>query len=134
MTRAVSSIDRFAWRGVSFEGWLFGIHRHVVTDTQRATARKGSGDVADRASADTPVLDALVREDDLSAVRAAFAQLDPDDREVLELRVVARLSADDAARVLGKRPGAVRMAQSRALERLRKLLDAAEASTGEDDR
>lgn len=131
MTRAVASIDRFAWRGVSFEGWLFGIHRHVVVDTQRAAARKSFGDVTEHPSTDPSVLDTLVRDDDLSAVRTAFAQLDPYDREVLELRVVARLSAEDSAKVLGKRAGAVRMAQSRALERLRKLLGTGETFTGE---
>jgi RNA polymerase sigma-70 factor (ECF subfamily) len=37
--------------------------------------------------------------------------------------VVAGLSADEVATVLSMRPGAIRMAQHRALERLRALLD-----------
>jgi RNA polymerase sigma-70 factor (ECF subfamily) len=45
--------------------------------------------------------------------------LSDDDRELLDLRVVGGLSADEVASVLGKQPGAVRMAQSRALDRLR---------------
>ena len=52
-------------------------------------------------------------------MREAYTRLSDDDREVLDLRVVAGLSADEVAAVLGKQPGAVRMAQSRALERLR---------------
>ena len=43
---------------------------------------------------------------------AAFATLDPDDQEVLELRVVAGLSSEEVAAALGKRPGAIRIAQS----------------------
>ena len=57
------------------------------------------------------------------AVRAAFAKLGPADQEVLELRIMAGLSADEVAQTLGKRPGAVRMAQNRALGRLRALMD-----------
>ena len=56
-------------------------------------------------------------------VRAAFARLSPEEQELLELRVVAGLSSDGAASVLGKRPGAVRMAQARALGRLRVMME-----------
>ena len=57
-------------------------------------------------------------------MRVAFGQLGDDDRELLELRVHAGLSADEVGRLLGKRPGAVRMAQARALQRLRANLEA----------
>jgi len=53
----------------------------------------------------------------------AFATLGPDDREILELRVVGGLDAEEVGLVVGKRAGAVRMAQSRALARLRAALD-----------
>ena len=52
-------------------------------------------------------------------LRAAFERLDRDERELLELRVVAGLSSAEVADVLGKQPSAVRMAQKRALARLR---------------
>jgi RNA polymerase sigma-70 factor (ECF subfamily) len=44
-------------------------------------------------------------------------------REILVLRVVLGLSADETAEVVGSTPGAVRVAQHRALTRLRKALD-----------
>lgn len=59
-------------------------------------------------------------------LRVAFAGLPEPDRELLGLRVVACLDAETTARVLGKRPGAIRMAQSRALGRLRAKLAAAD--------
>jgi RNA polymerase sigma-70 factor (ECF subfamily) len=124
MTRAVASIGRFAWRGVAFDGWLFGIHRHVVADAQRAHARspRSGSDSPEVASGEPSPLETMVHTEELGAVRAAFERLDPADRELLELRVVAGLSADEVSTVVGKRPGAVRMAQSRALARLRRLL------------
>ena len=121
MRRAVDSIHRYRWEGRAFDAWLFGILRHVITDTHRSQGRsRHVPEAHDRAGAGP--LDTLVAAEEHEAVRVAFARLSDADREVLELRVVAGLSAEDAAKVLDRKPGAVRMAQSRALTRLRQLL------------
>ena len=123
MARAVGNIGRFQPVPGSggFDGWLFGICRHVVLDAQRAAGRRGYGPPPETVSHADPG-EALVSAEEAAAVRQAFALLSEDDRELLELRVLAGLSAEEAAGVLGRRPGAVRMAQSRALSRLRRLL------------
>jgi RNA polymerase sigma-70 factor, ECF subfamily len=57
----------------------------------------------------------------------ALALLDglpADQRDVMVLRIVADLTVEQIAEVLGKRPGAVKALQRRALERLRKKIDA----------
>ena len=124
--RAVRRIDGFRWSGGGFDAWLYGIIRHVVTDAQRVAYRRPPGGELDDRACDSPgPLDHVLGEEEAAAVRRAFVRLSPSDQELLELRVVGGLSADETARVLGKRPGAVRMAQSRALERLRGLLDEA---------
>ncbi|HEY1829350.1 MAG TPA: sigma-70 family RNA polymerase sigma factor [Acidimicrobiales bacterium] len=123
MTRAVASIDRFRSEGGGFDAWIYGIARHVVLDTQRTMWREGPGlvpDVTDVAGLQPG--DPVLRRDDTTAVRSAFSQLSRADQELLELRVVAGLSAEEVGYVLGRRPGAVRMAQSRALDRLRAIL------------
>lgn len=121
MARAVSSIDRFAWNGVGFDAWLFGILRHVVIDAQRSLTERA---IPEDPTPDSPgPLDHVLGAEEAKAVRAAFRRLSEADQEVLELRVVGQLSADEVAAVLGKKPGAVRMAQARALERLRALME-----------
>lgn len=118
MARAVASIERFDPTGTGFDAWLFGICRHVVADTHRRSTR----DDGRRAPAPPPVddiSDGLESDEEAAAMREAYTRLSDDDRDVLDLRVVAGLSAEDVAAVLGKQPGAVRMAQSRALDRLR---------------
>ena len=122
MVRAVGKIDRFTWSGAGFDAWLFGILRHVVLDAQRAAGRRTPRETTDQVAPDDPLAD-VVHGEEVETVRAAFARLDPRDQELLELRVVAELSAEEVAAVLGKRAGAVRMAQSRALARLRTLMD-----------
>jgi len=47
-------------------------------------------------------------------------------REIVVLRVVVGLSAEETADAVGSTPGAVRVAQHRALARLRKTLSAEE--------
>lgn len=54
---------------------------------------------------------------------ALIAALPRDQAEAVLLRVVMDLDADSAARVLGKRPGAVRRAAHRGLRKLAKLLE-----------
>lgn len=122
MARAVASIHRFRSRGAGFDAWLYGILRHVVLDAQRAQQRKSHDDVPEILDQSPQPADRLVHQEEAESMRAAFSRLRPADQELLELRVVAGLRAEEAAKVLGRRAGAVRMAQARALERLRSLL------------
>jgi RNA polymerase sigma-70 factor (ECF subfamily) len=125
LTRTVAGLDRLADAGARPESWLFGVLRHVVMDRQRSVYRRR--DLPDRREIDGPdPLEVVVVDEEQRAVRAAFERLSERDRELLELRVVAGLSADDVADLLDMRPGAVRTAQSRALDRLRSMLVPAE--------
>ncbi|MGI9022526.1 MAG: RNA polymerase sigma factor [Acidimicrobiales bacterium] len=120
--RAFPRIGDFVWTGGGFNAWLFGILRNVVLEAQRKDGRPAllGGDVE---KVDDDCVDGLLRDEEAAALRVAFATLGTEDRELLELRVVGGLCAEEVGAVLGKRPGAVRMAQSRALGRLRSALD-----------
>jgi len=108
--------------GVTPEGWCFGILHHVVVDAHRRHAVRRQAAVPDPTSSHDPA-DAVVLTDEHSELRKAFDRLSPRDRDLLELRVVAGLSAEEVATIVSMRPGAVRMAQHRALERLRTLFE-----------
>jgi RNA polymerase sigma-70 factor (ECF subfamily) len=58
---------------------------------------------------------------DADRARELLEHLPPNLRELLVLRVAVGLSAEDTGRVLGMSAGAVRVAQHRALSRLRVL-------------
>jgi RNA polymerase sigma-70 factor, ECF subfamily len=121
--RAYERIDRFTWRGGGgLYAWLYGIQRNVVLETHRASARQIALGEHDQADLNPGPAEQVIAREENDHVRAAFERLPEDDREVLELRVVGRLGAKDAGAVLGRRPGAVRIAQSRALTRLRELM------------
>jgi RNA polymerase sigma-70 factor (ECF subfamily) len=123
MMRAVAGISGFHWTPAGIAPWLFGIARRVVADHHRAAGRQRRWSRAVAAPAVSQPVDAVELADEHDAVRAAFNRLSAGDREVLELRVLAGLTPDQTAIVLGKRPGAVRTSQSRALARLRTWMD-----------
>ncbi|MDY7099864.1 MAG: sigma-70 family RNA polymerase sigma factor [Actinomycetota bacterium] len=124
MVRALDKLPSFTWQGAGFDAWVFGICRNVVLEQHRRRGREQPHDDVDPSPGREPgPLDELVASEERDVLRAAFARLSPADREVLELRVVAGLSAEGAAEVLGRGPGAIRMAQSRALRRLESLLE-----------
>jgi len=120
--RAYPRIVDFEWTGSGFNAWLFGILRNVMMEAQRSDQRFKVVD-GQTGRIEDDCLDGLLRDEEATAVRVAFATLGPDDREILELRVVGGLDAEEVGLVVGKRAGAVRMAQSRALARLRAALD-----------
>jgi RNA polymerase sigma-70 factor (ECF subfamily) len=63
-------------------------------------------------------VDAAVLAD--AAVRSLVSCLPPEQAEIVLLRVVCGLTAEEVGLVIGKRPGAVRVLQHRALRRLAK--------------
>jgi len=129
VTRAVASIHRFQWSDAGFDGWVFGIARHVSADHHRAVdrgrryrhiGRLFSGGKTDGSA---PADQDVVIGDDQALIRQLFTRLSPDEQEVLELRVIAGLSSEQVGEALGRKPGAVRTAQSRALTHLRELME-----------
>lgn len=120
MLRALDRIDNFTWQGAGFDAWLYGILRNVVHEAHRHDGRVvATAEVPESSDHFVHPPDALVQRDQQTELRTAFALLSADDQEILELRVVAGLSAEGVAEARDRSAGAVRMAQSRALDRLR---------------
>lgn len=108
--------------------FIFTVAHHRLVDDLRRRTRRGVAvpyDAAadDRASgsAEDEALDALHTQ----RVHALLDQLSEDQRDVLLLRVVGDLSLEQTAAALGKRVGAVKALQHRALSALRRILDPA---------
>lgn len=131
MARALARPERIPMPPATPEGWIFGILRHVVLDAQRRSYR-GVRALRRSPAVTTEWLDAgegVFRAEEEGAVRSAFARLSARDQEILELRVLGGMSAEEAGRVLGMREGAVRNAQHRALRRLHAHLDGEESGS-----
>jgi RNA polymerase sigma-70 factor (ECF subfamily) len=109
-----------------FRGWAATIGRNRAMDLLRARSRRPVTSVPvehllDRPAAEDTEGAALATVATIEAL-ALIAALPRDQAEAVLLRVVLDLDVESAARVLGKRPGAVRMAAHRGLRKLADLL------------
>jgi RNA polymerase sigma-70 factor (ECF subfamily) len=119
------ALPTYRERGRPFLAFVYGIAQHKVADARRAAARNRSEPVADVPDG---VEDGLGPEqhalhNELSDRMGELLRILPDkQREIVVLRVVVGLSAEETAGVVGSTAGAIRVAQHRALGRLRKIL------------
>ncbi|HWO63139.1 MAG TPA: sigma-70 family RNA polymerase sigma factor [Umezawaea sp.] len=121
----LKSLPAYRDQGRPFLAFVYGIAAHKVADAHRAAARNQSEPVSE--VPDSPDTEAgpeqRAIQGELSKRMAQLLQVLPDkQREILVLRVVVGLSAEETAAALGSTPGAVRVAQHRALTKLRKTL------------
>ena len=126
-TRMLHRIDTFTLTDTDPIAWLLTIARNRVHDHHRSARFRleMAGDqVGVEVGDEGPSPSArLERAAVVTEVRAALALLRPDHAEVLHLRFVEELSVAEAAEVLGRRQGAVRALQFRALKALGELVD-----------
>lgn len=121
--QVVRGLPGFSGGKADFMAWTFTIaHRRLVDDLRRRGRRPvapapagmierlsgAGGDVHEEAEA--RIADA--------SVHAAIAELPSAQRSVLLLRIIGDLTIDEIARVVGKRPAAVKALQRRGLRRL----------------
>jgi RNA polymerase sigma-70 factor, ECF subfamily len=120
--QVVRDLHRFEGGEEDFRGWLFSIARHRAIDATRARTRLRDRlarvPVSEPGPGDKPVeLEVLEGVSTRQAV-ALVAGLPRDQAEAVALRVIAGLDTPAVARVLGKSPGAVRVALHRGLRAL----------------
>ncbi|MCC6661197.1 MAG: sigma-70 family RNA polymerase sigma factor [Phycisphaerales bacterium] len=112
-----------------FESWLFRVAMNRARDEMRRAARQAapmdpvafSGVEGSERSAGTPGHGADGA--DLVRLRAAMAELNEEDREVVELRHHGGMSFKQMAEMLGEPVGTLLARHHRALHKLRKALD-----------
>ena len=119
----LTALPNYRVQGKPFLAFVYGIAAHKVIDAHRAVSRGRTDPVAD--VPDSVEIGAgpeqRVLHGELSAqLRALLDELPEKQREILVLRIVVGLSAEETAEIVGASPGAVRVAQHRALGKLRK--------------
>ena len=119
---AITALPRYKDQGRPFLAFVYGIAAHKVADAHRAAARNRSDPmevVPERSSGDASP-EQLAIDSESSARMATLLQTLPEkQREILILRVVVGMSAEETAATVGSTPGAVRVAQHRALAKLK---------------
>ncbi|QFZ24538.1 sigma-70 family RNA polymerase sigma factor [Saccharothrix syringae] len=118
------ALPTFREQGRTFLAFVYGITSHKVTDARRAMARNGAEPVPelpDHPSTERGPEEQALAEDAHTRLMSLPHHLPDRQRKILVLRVGAGLSAEETAHLLDSTPNAVRVAQHRALKRLRGL-------------
>jgi RNA polymerase sigma-70 factor, ECF subfamily len=119
----LSALPRYRDMGRPFASFVFGIASHKVADAMRNAARLAipTEDLPDGPDGHPGPEETVVAYIEAERVRALLARLPAHQRELLVLRVLTGMSAEETGQALGMSPGAVRVAQHRALARLRAI-------------
>jgi RNA polymerase sigma-70 factor, ECF subfamily len=119
--QVVRDLHKFAGDDEDFRRWLFTVGRHRAIDAARARMRRrvspmadGLDGLADGQMVEDEVLDGM----SVKQAVAMLAGLSQDQAEAVALRVIAGLDTPAVASILGKSPGAVRVALHRGLRAL----------------
>ena len=117
----LKALPRYRDEGRPFEAFVFGIAAHKVADLQRAAYRTAipTDEMPDAVDGGMTPEERVLQAGDVHLANALLDRLPSNLRELLLLRVAVGLSAEETGRALGMTPGAVRVAQHRALARLR---------------
>ncbi len=120
--RMVAALPRYRHNGKPFAAWAFRIARNAVIDHQRRLRpTEPLGTIAEPMDR-LLVEERAVHHEEIRELRAAIRRLTPDQQEALALRYAAGLSAEEAARVMGRQAGTIRGLTFRAIESLRRHL------------
>ncbi|SEJ00682.1 RNA polymerase sigma factor [Demequina mangrovi] len=118
-------IGRFTGTERDFRAWVFSIaHRRMVDAHRRARVRPvaaaGSSDEVSASELAPSAEQQVLLRYGLEGARELLAGLSEDQRQILLLRVVGELSVRETAAVIGKSESAVKVAQHRAIQALRR--------------
>jgi RNA polymerase sigma-70 factor, ECF subfamily len=119
----LAALPGYRDEGRPFASFVFGIASHKVADARRSAARLAipTKDLPDVPDDQPGPEERVVASLEAQRARALLARLPVQQRELLALRVLTGLSAAETGMALGMSAGAVRVAQHRAMARLRAL-------------
>lgn len=121
--KAWENLDRCKSTGAPFIAWLYTIARNAVIDYYRTRKNTVALDAAATLASDELAPDKRMElQFETESLREALQELTPDQQRVVVLKFISGMSTDEIAQHLGKRPGAVRALQMRALQALAGIL------------
>jgi len=126
---AITALPRYRDQGRPFLAFVYGIAAHKVADAHRAAARNRAEPtdvVPERYSVEAGPEQMALDSESSARMNRLLSVLPERQREILILRVVVGMSAEETAEAVGSTAGAVRVAQHRALARLKTEITATE--------
>jgi RNA polymerase sigma-70 factor (TIGR02952 family) len=123
--RALRRIDSLSFQGRDVGAWLVTIARNIVLDhvkSSRYRLEVATADMRDADRATDGPEDAVVQHLTNRELLACVQQLGSEQQECIVLRFIHGLSVSETAEIMGKKDGAIKALQHRAVRRLAGML------------
>src|SRR3954447_23143482 len=123
--RALRRIDSLSFQGRDVGAWLVTIARNIIRDHVKSSRYRLEVSTADMRDADSVTdgpEDAVVAHLANQELLACVQQLGSEQQECIVLRFIHGLSVSETAQIMGKKDGAIKALQHRAVRRLAGLL------------
>ena len=123
--RALRRIDSLSFQGRDVGAWLVTIARNIVLDHVKSSRYRLEVSTADMRDADQATdgpEDAVVAHLTNRELLACVQQLGSEQQECIVLRFIHGLSVSETAEIMGKKDGAIKALQHRAVRRLAGLV------------
>lgn len=124
--RAFRSLSSYQNTEARFSTWLGRIAANLITDLWRKNGRtpimKDISGYSNQLMGGESPLEELVSQETQETVATLLNELPDEQRQVIELRILAGLPVKEVATAMGKSEAAIKMLQQRALKNLRKML------------
>ena len=123
--RALRRIDSLSFQGRDVGAWLVTIARNIIRDHVKSSRYRLEVTTADMRDADRATdgpEDAVLQHLTNRELLACVQQLGSEQQECIVLRFIHGLSVSETAEIMGKKDGAIKALQHRAVRRLAGLL------------
>jgi RNA polymerase sigma-70 factor (ECF subfamily) len=120
--RMLKNLSTYEERSFPFHAWLFRIARNLIADHFRKQASRTDvplDEIAGKQAENKSLEDMAEQTLKLELVQQSLEQINPQEREVVELRFIAGLSLKETAQAIDKTVSAVKALQHRGLVSLR---------------
>ena len=124
--KAWEAIGRYRWQGRPFLAWLYRLahNAHIDHVRTRKPTTSLNNDERPLELASSAAAVELARALDAEVLARALAQLTAEQQQVIVMKFIDGVDNEQIAQSMGKREGAIRALQMRALMSLRRVLEA----------
>lgn len=130
------AMDGYVDKGLPFMAFVYRVAANKIVDARRSQSRDHSHPMEElpdeEVTKDTPETQ-ILELDACNDVKQLLDLLSDKVKEILTLRIFGGYTAEETAEILGMSAGAVRVAQFRALAKLKKHLEASQSSDAPQD-
>lgn len=121
-TKALEKIDKFKSETGNFSAWIYKIAHHTVIDHYRT--RHEHQDISEHTELyhEENIIDKMDNKELLNKVARALANLTPEQKNIVIMRVWDELPYEKISEIIGKSTAACKMSFSRSIKYLRATL------------